>query len=220
MHTGAMPNLTLTPDLTDLLPTVAAYHASNQPPEQEVLLAEEIELTRNMVAKRRRDFSHGRQCAREALRLLGEPPTAVLVGHNREPLWPKGITGSISHTGPTAIAAVAHKAELTSLGIDIEFAEPLDRDIIGMVQRDDETDWSTGSDMKILFSIKESIYKCIYPLLHIFVDFQDMQVIRSDDNASFTAIAHNSAIDQDLIAKLSGRYRLNNSFVISSAWID
>jgi 4'-phosphopantetheinyl transferase N-terminal domain len=49
-----------------------------------------------------------------------EDPPPVLQGLGREPAWPQGIVGSITHCGPWAIAAVASSESIEALGIDLE----------------------------------------------------------------------------------------------------
>jgi len=204
--------------LERLFPGSVALHFSEQIPTNANLLAAEIEFTSRMVEKRRRDFTHGRFCAREALRALGQPESAIRVGKDREPLWPEGITGSISHSGAVAIATVARKSDLLAIGVDIESADPLEADILKMVCRPGESSINDRDRGKLLFSIKESIYKCIFPQVNFFVDFQEMQVVFHEGNR-FTAIPHKPEIDPALINRLCGRYLIANNRIFSSAWI-
>ncbi|MGQ4331874.1 4'-phosphopantetheinyl transferase family protein, partial [Streptomyces hayashii] len=57
---------------------------------------EEALLTR-AVAKRRREFTVVRGCARRAMEKLGVPPKPVLPGERGAPQWPDGLTGSMTH---------------------------------------------------------------------------------------------------------------------------
>jgi 4'-phosphopantetheinyl transferase EntD len=206
--------------LTELLPATAASCLSVGVPADAVLLPEELDHTARMVAKRLADFRHGRHCARRALATLGLDATPITVGKNREPVWPNGVTGSISHTETIAAAVAAHTADLIALGIDIESSMPLEQDITNMIRRPDESDWKDPLDAKILFSVKEAIYKCIYPQLNLFIDFQDMKVLKSETPGSYTAIPQNTNIDTALLARLRGRYSSDDGLIISSAWIE
>ena len=222
-QTGAMSKIPATgPNLASLFPDNVAYHYSTQMPANAKLLDTELQYTVRMAKKRLRDFTHGRYCARAALRQLGIPAAnaTIGVGAQREPVWPEGIIGSISHTDNIAVAVIARTSQLSSIGIDIESAQPLEEDLIKMIIRPDEMANSHPEEGKLIFSIKESIYKCIYPQLKLFVDFQDMEVIRSEQDSSFTAVPHNPAIDSKLVARLQGRYKIDNDYIISSAWIE
>ncbi len=221
-QTGAMPKSTATsPNLAGLFPDNVAHHYSTEMPANAMLLDAELKYTLRMAEKRIRDFTHGRYCARAALRKLGATAgaSAIGVGSQREPVWPEGLIGSISHTDNVAIAVVARTSELSAIGIDIESAQPLDVDLTKMILRPDESPCSNPEEAKLIFSIKESIYKCIFPMLGFFVDFQDMQVIRSEQEQGFTAVPHHSAIDPNLISRLQGRYRIDDDYIFSSAWI-
>ena len=61
------------------------------------LLPEEEPLVARAVDKRRREFAAGRACARRALEQLGLPASPILAGPRREPLWPPGVVGALTH---------------------------------------------------------------------------------------------------------------------------
>ncbi len=89
--------------------------------------------------KRRAEFLAGRHAAKLALERLGQ---RAPVGRNLDgtPAWPSGVTGSISHGGGIACAAVAPQRNYQSLGIDVERIL-LDRDgpeVAPTVARPDE----------------------------------------------------------------------------------
>ena len=77
------------------------------------------------MEKRRREFVTARRCAREALASLGQAPGPIGVGPSREPQWPAGLVGSITHTRGFRAAAVAPQSVVASIGIDAEQNEPL-----------------------------------------------------------------------------------------------
>jgi hypothetical protein len=70
--------------------------AFDDPPDA-VLFPEKEAVISRAVDKRRREFQTVRHCARRALRELGVPPAAVLPGERREPVWPPGVVGSLTH---------------------------------------------------------------------------------------------------------------------------
>jgi len=218
--TPMSPTSELQARLAELFPPTVASCLSDSVPADATLLPQERDYTARMVEKRRNDFAHGRHCARRALKALGMTAAPITVGENREPIWPDGITGSISHTAGIAAAVAAHSSDLLAVGIDIELSAPLEPDIARMIRRPDETDWDGLQDSKILFSIKESIYKCIYPQLGFFVDFQEMKVVKSGSDCSYTAIPQNPKIDSGLLEHLRGRYSVDDDLIISSAWIE
>ena len=72
------------------------------------------------VAKRRETFRMGRSAAHRALQVLDADTQPILAGPLRDPRWPDGIVGSISHTDDVGLALVAPADETDGVGIDIE----------------------------------------------------------------------------------------------------
>src|SRR5688500_10573337 len=62
------------------------------------LFPEEEKAVAGALERRRREFALGRMHARRALGSLGYPDVCIGVRHDRAPLWPAGIVGSITHT--------------------------------------------------------------------------------------------------------------------------
>jgi hypothetical protein len=63
---------------------------------------------RNSVPKRQAEFVAGRICAREALTGWGHDNVVVGIGAHREPIWPQGLLGSITHCADYAAAVVCY----------------------------------------------------------------------------------------------------------------
>ena len=138
----------------------------------------ERELASGFAPPRALEFAAGRHCAREALRALGLPPEPLLRGEGREPLWPPGIVGSISHATGYCGAVVARTRTCRGLGFDVEewgrmrpalwrrIATPAEREWLGAQDAQGER-WAT-----VLFSAKEAFYKAQYPCSATFLGFQ------------------------------------------------
>ncbi len=151
---------------------------NSQPPVSKLRPEEASLLPENAAEKRKSEFALGRAAARQALAELGlrEPPP-VLRGAGREPLWPEGIVGSITHCGSFAIAVVGKQEHVKALGIDLEDVERVSHDEIArFICNEREHRWVFDGDdgqlrLAMLFSAKESIYKALYPLEQRFFDF-------------------------------------------------
>lgn len=158
------------------------------------LLREERAGTEKMVPKRLGEFTAGRIAARTALKTLGFPEAPLLVGPSRAPIWPEGAVGSISHTGSTCVAAVALKAQVHTLGLDLEEDTPLGRDLEPMVVTPEERAWldnlsegERGRAGKLIFSAKESVFKCWFPVEEQWLDFQDAAVVADPEMGTWSA---------------------------------
>lgn len=134
----------------------------------ELLYAGERAHIAQAIDKRQRHFAAGRIAARRALERLGIRDFPLLAGTEREPLWPPGISGSISHTEGFGVAVVARTGAIVALGVDVEADDALKPDLWRMILTDDEKEWlrasvgeaDRGAVAKLLFCAKEAIYKC------------------------------------------------------------
>lgn len=152
-------------------------------------------LPSSAVAKRQAEFLAGRWAAREALARLGVEATP---GRDDEglPLWPPGVRGSITHGAGRALCAVARVGDVRSLGIDAErlMKSTASAELCLRICAEDEL-----SDLEralgrprhhavtFAFSAKESLYKCLHPLVGKFMDFHAARVVQaalSDDSGA------------------------------------
>ncbi|AEU37576.1 4'-phosphopantetheinyl transferase [Granulicella mallensis MP5ACTX8] len=164
-----------------------------------LLPAEEELLGPRTVDKRRIEFAAGRTCARGALRLLGRPSAPLMQGKRHEPLWPEGIVGSITHCKNYCAAAVAGTKAYATIGIDAEPNEPLPAGTLKLIARPRELAWIASrkeQDVcwdRLLFSIKESIYKVWYPLEKCWLEFDQVEIQVHTGTQTFQAIVLRNA---------------------------
>src|SRR4029079_7138576 len=104
--------------------------------------AEETEAVVRAVEKRRREFFAGRFYARAAMAQLGMNPIPIAVLPSRAPDWPRGLTGSISHSEDVCVAVVAAHSAFAGVGIDIELSLPLPVELYATVFDPSELDAS------------------------------------------------------------------------------
>lgn len=142
------------------------------------------------VRKRRAEFFHGRLCARAALAVLAAPDAQVGIGAGREPLWPAGTMGSISHTRALAAAVALPAAQGNGIGIDLELAGHggalgAARDFIVCAAELAYLRGAAGGfDLDLLltlvFSAKESFFKATYGAVRTHFDFDAVEVTGID----------------------------------------
>lgn len=215
--------------LADLLPSpVVAVEATDRI-SPGPLFPEEASLLGNAVPKRRVGFSMGRHCAREALKFLGVPAQPILVGTSREPLWPAGLVGSITHCAGYYAAAVARRSDVASIGIDAEAHEALPPDVLSTVASEDECRdlraLPTGGVHwdRVLFSAKESVYKAWFPLAARWLGFKDVRLAIQPEftnpaDGKFTALLLGQPLEVDglPVAVLEGRYRAEDGRILTA----
>lgn len=158
--------------------TVAEKGSCSLLPEESALLSDRA------VEKRRTEFLLGREAAHRALEQLGKlERTPILKGEHREPLWPKGFCGSISHAGQLAAAAAASLNEVVSIGLDIEqIVADRGSSVRTAIGSPDECAWIEEQPelmnfrSLLIFSAKETLYKTIFPFCRTFLPFSVAEV--------------------------------------------
>lgn len=179
-------------------------------------------LIERAVQHRRQEFAAGRILARNLLRDAGAGIDALLSDTDRVPIWPQAIVGSITHCRSLCAVAVAPRAVSAGVGIDVEPAKPLGEDLHAMILREAERGRLDALPpalrhlgATLVFSIKEAVYKAIYPERRRFLDFQQVDVVFAGEDefvaevlvpeASFPGLSH-----------ISGRYRVADGHVASA----
>ncbi len=144
------------------------------------LMGSEANEVRSAIEKRQREFRAGRSCARRALRDLGFPAAPIPVGDMRQPIWPDGIVGSITHCDGYCAAAVATDTTAISLGIDAESNVPVADHVSSLVLTANDVFEGTPdpgvAPTMVAFSAKEALFKAWFPLNGIWLDFDDVEV--------------------------------------------
>lgn len=183
-------------------------------------LPEEEPLIAGAVAARRAEFATARACARQALRNLGLPTGPILRGDKREPLWPTGIVGSITHCKGYRAAAVARADEVLTIGIDAEPDAAIEARVAARVLDDAERAWVAAAPAgihwdRLIFSAKESVYKAWFPLTRRWLGFEEAQVAIDADACVFEArLLLRPPLG--VPATFHGRYMVANGLVITA----
>lgn len=188
-------------------------------PEEEAVVARAVE-------KRRREFTTGRACAREALAQLGRAHQPIPTGPRGEPLWPVGVVGSITHCEGYRGCAVAPDAELLSLGVDAERNEPLpdgllpdialpeERGMLSALAREEpRIAWD-----RLLFSAKETVYKVWYPLAERWLGFEDaiLTFDRLAKTYSVRLLVPGPVVDGSELRGLDGRWTVEGELLLTA----
>jgi len=211
--------------LEEILPgEVAAAEAFDDPPGTVLYPEEEVAVSR-AVDKRRREFTTGRLCARRALVRLGLPEVPIPSGPDRQPQWPPGVVGSITHCAGYRAAALAHDRYLAALGIDAEPHDRLPDGLLGAValpgeqarlatlaRNVAEVHWD-----RLLFSAKESVFKTWYPLARRWLGFEGADVTL-DPGGTFRVrlLVSGPEVAGRPLSTLDGRWLVRNSLLVTA----
>jgi 4'-phosphopantetheinyl transferase EntD len=157
------------------------------------LLGGEASLVHGAMPHRIIEFSAGRSAARRAIQALGVHPSEVLQGEGGEPIWPAGLSGSISHSDSLAVSLVAPSAAFESVGVDVDDGRPLGdaaaqtvasrRELrlllsAGLARSEEEAE-------NFAFSVKEAVFKCQYVLTgHRGLRFHQARLVEASTGGS------------------------------------
>ncbi len=214
-----MPAIENSTDIQSLFPSEVVVQEMTTPALFESLHPAEQACMDKASLRRRLDFAAGRVCARQALARLGVVGFPLLMGKKGEPVWPPGVVGSISHCDGRGAAAVARECQVRGLGLDMERIRPLGRGAVQLVCTPQELHWidSLSQEQRdtaaiLLFSAKESFYKCQFPLTGRWLDFHDVQVTVHAEAHEFEATIAVRGRPGDVICS-AGRYILRDDYI-------
>ncbi len=173
---------------------------------------------RSMRAAREQEFRVGRALAREALAQFGIADHPLLPADTREPQWPRGMVGSISHGGGVCAIAVAEERLFLGVGIDIEEIGRIDDSIAPTVCTPEElNDCFDARQLSLRFSAKESVFKAVFPSTRHFLDFHDVTLLVADGR--FSARPSRPGLPVRSIEALHGRFHIGTRLIVTAAWL-
>lgn len=209
-----------------ILPQVASVSTCREHALDSVLFPEEQDVVSGAVEKRRKEFATGRACARNALAGLGITPRAVPSGPKGAPVWPAGVAGSITHCEGYFAAAVARATDLLALGIDAEPNEPLPSQLVPDIALPAEVAWLRRATRespavcwdRLLFCMKESVYKAWYPLTGRWLGFEDATVEVDREQGKFiaTLLVEGPRAQGEEITRFEGRWLAGEGLVLAA----
>ena len=180
-------------------------------------------------SKRRAEFSLGRYCARRALSKFELESVPILrKTENREPYWPESVRGSITHSEGFAAAAVGLAKDVSGIGIDLEsLSRVVDFNIRRHVCVDKEREFLESLPaeqatryLRIIFSAKESIFKCFFPISQTYLYFQDAEIIIDENNSEFSFSLSKACTGITSAGfQHSGRFSIKDDLLLTSIYI-
>jgi 4'-phosphopantetheinyl transferase EntD len=183
---------------------------------------EEAPYAERMVERRRQEFAAGRACAHRALKRIDADFGPIRVAHRRDPVWPVGIVGSITHCEGFCAAVVARGGPIAGLGIDAEPARQLDDETRNTILNSEEQAalsriplppglWTTMG-----FAAKEALFKAVYPVLIREIAFDEI-VLSVHNWPQLRAIGPEDPELNAVVKKLDLRGGMVDSVVVVAA---
>jgi len=180
-------------------------------------------------SKRRAEFSLGRYCAHRALSKFELESVPILrTAETREPYWPASVRGSITHSEGFAAAAVGMTKDVSGIGIDLEsLSRVVDFNIRRHVCVDKEQEFmesltaeQASRYLRIIFSAKESIFKCFFPISQTYLSFQDAAIIIDEKKFEFSFVLSKACSGITSAGfQHSGRFSIKDDLLLTSVYI-
>jgi enterobactin synthetase component D len=210
-------------NLDHLFPPDTVLVIADTPMWETPLRREEEALISGAIEKRRREFRAGRHAAHAALSRLDAPDAPLLRGKRREPLWPPGYVGSIAHCNDLCLAVCARDSEVAGIGIDVEPLAPLPDGVDSYIHTEAEAafiaDHANAHPGRLIFSAKESLYKCFYPLVQRYFGFHSVELNIDTANQRYSF----STTDRCEIAfppwHFEGRFAIGEHHLVTAGYL-
>ncbi|ENU4086498.1 enterobactin synthase subunit EntD [Enterobacter asburiae] len=150
----------------------------------------------NAGRKRKAEHLAGRIAAAHALGAINERAIPG-IGPSGEPLWPEGVSGSITHSGTQAMAVVVRHQDAL-VGIDCEAILPdrEAREIQDGIVDAQEAMYLTHSGypfalaLTLAFSAKESLFKALFPKANTYMGFEWARVTELTEKTITLALSN------------------------------
>ncbi|WP_017346914.1 4'-phosphopantetheinyl transferase family protein [Pantoea sp. A4] len=138
------------------------------------------------VNKRKAEYLASRLLVRNVLADFGHPNFLLTNAPDRSPRWPDNLNASLSHSQGIAVLAVTRQA--LCVGVDVEhvMAEKTAQETARMLMNQEEQQrlaslpLTLAEGATLLFSLKESLYKALWPKLHEVMDFHQAALVEID----------------------------------------
>lgn len=178
------------------------------------------------VKKRRAEYLASRYCLQQTLATWGITGFLLSNGPDRAPVWPQGIIGSLSHTHQQVCALLTRRQDLV-LGVDCEkmMTAEVARDTHKMLvspaekQRLEQCGLPFTTALTVAFSLKESLYKALYPQVKQFMDFSGAEIMAFSADLNHISLRLTQTFSARLVAGslFAGRVLLQPDRVIT--WV-
>jgi len=152
----------------------------------------EREIVSGAVQRRQQEFSSGRWCAHQALKILNVHCSYIGVGELHQPLWPQGVIATISHDSNLSVAVVIPESAVPwmNIGVDLINLNAEKNTLTGLaymfIYDEDElhlmaTLAECMQPEMVLFSLKECAVKALSKVSGKFMDCRELHLVKSDN---------------------------------------
>jgi enterobactin synthetase component D len=166
---------------------------------------EKPDYLKSASTKRLNEFFSGRMLAQAILKKHFGCTASITSMQLKLPQWPKEILGSISHSDDQVIVIISSQSKY--LGVDLErvvdsnFAE---ESMHLILTQSEQLLWHEGHAqplnfreyLTLIFSLKESLYKAVYPIAQNYIDFLEVAIEEIDIKEQKVILKFNQHIQE------------------------
>ncbi|WP_353173526.1 4'-phosphopantetheinyl transferase family protein [Acinetobacter rudis] len=175
------------------------------------------------------EFFAGRIVAQAILKQHFSCTTALTSRSNKLPIWPQGLSGCISHTQNKLLVMVS--AQYLSVGADLqeqiqpEMAKQISSLILTSAEQQLWHHFKTELDfseyLSLIFSLKESLYKAVFPVVNSYIDFLELCLVDIDLTRRIAQFEFCSKIQKNypVLKRYSAQWQRYDEYVISFALV-
>ncbi len=184
----------ISPRISNLFARGTVGAELHEPGDASLLFYEEARYLTNAMPTRAREFAAGRLCARRALERFGFTRYPLRVSSDRSPQWPSALIGSITHAHGVCAAVVAQRRFFRGIGLDMEIVDGVTRETWPVICTPPEAaalaalpSAQQARYAALVFSAKESFYKCQYNVTRQWLEFHDvsLDIIFEDSHTGY-----------------------------------
>ena len=189
---------------------------------------EQPSYLKNANSKRLNEFFSGRIIAEAILKKHFNCSAKITSMQFKLPKWPINVIGSISHSNHWIIVAISSQTEC--LGIDLEHIVDItfvQESALLILTQSEQTLWQREKTMFIsfreyltlIFSLKESLYKAVYPITQSYIDFLEVAVVRIDIKKQIAIFKFDEKIQKNhgLYTEYQGFWNFKDDYVVT--WV-
>lgn len=137
--------------------------------------------------KRQAEYLASRWLVREIAALCGVDEFILTNDENRAPCWPAAFTASLSHTSGLVFALADTQKRAAGIDVEhwmnLEVAEETSNILMDEAEKQLLSSLSLpcAQATTLLFSLKESLYKALWPEVRHYIDFLQVRLVALDE---------------------------------------
>ncbi len=154
--------------------------------------------------KRQAEYLASRWLAGSVFSRYGIPDFVLTNNKDRSPCWPAGFSGSLSHSTGTAFLLADDQGRLTGCDVEQWVSPQTAEEITGLLMNEKEKLLLTACSLPwpvavtVLFSLKESLYKALWPLVRQYIDFLQAEVTAFDPDTGHASLRLRETLGETL----------------------